>query len=335
MNPQHITVVGAGSWGTTVASLTSTHNPTLLWARSSALAKEIDADHTNSVYLPELELPETLRATDDLAAAVSKADVLVVAVPSHGARQVLEAASSHVRRRIPVVSLTKGLEQGTLSRMTQVIGEVLPGHPAGVLTGPNLAREIMEGHAAVSVVGIEDPDIAERLQDVFSTGSFRVYTNDDVIGCEIGGSLKNVIAIASGMAQALAVGDNTRAAVMTRGLSELTRVGMAMGGKLATFAGITGMGDLLATCMSPQSRNRRLGEELGKGRKLDDILGETRMIAEGVRTADTVMELAARHHIELPICEKVHGVLTGHCTPREAYDGLLARRLGHETRYTP
>ncbi|MGH9205424.1 MAG: NAD(P)H-dependent glycerol-3-phosphate dehydrogenase, partial [Acidimicrobiales bacterium] len=248
----------------------------------------------------------------------------------HGARQVLASVAPCVHPGVPIVSLAKGLEQETLARVTEVIREVLPGHPTGVLTGPNLAREVMDGHAAVSVVAMDDMAAAARIQSVFATGQFRVYTNHDVIGCEIGGSLKNVIAIATGMAQSLDVGDNTRAAVMTRGLSELTRLGMAMGGEQATFAGIAGMGDLLATCMSPQSRNRRLGEELGKGRLLSEILAGTRMVAEGVRTADAVMRLSHRHGIEMPICERVHGVLTGTCTPREAYDGLLQRQVGHE-----
>ncbi|MER3453083.1 MAG: NAD(P)H-dependent glycerol-3-phosphate dehydrogenase, partial [Acidimicrobiia bacterium] len=233
-----VTVLGAGSWGTTVASLSCGRNPTTLWARNPEIAREIRDRHTNEAYLPGFTLPESLYATADLEEAVAPADVLVVGVPSHGFRSVLEAARPHVRPWIPVVSLTKGFEQGTLMRMTEVIKQVLPGHPAAALTGPNLAREIMAGQAAASVIATHDLTVAAALQQLLRRGLFRIYTNHDVVGCEVGGALKNVIAIATGMAQGLSVGDNTRAAVITRGLAELTRVGVALGGEAATFAGL-------------------------------------------------------------------------------------------------
>ena len=234
-----------------------------------------------------------------------------------------------MRPWIPVVSLTKGLEQGTLLRMTQIINELLPGHPAAALTGPNLAREIMAGQAAASVIATEDLTVAAALQAVLRRGLFRIYTNHDVIGCEVGGALKNVIAIATGMAQGVGVGDNTRAAVVTRGLAELTRLGVAMGGEPSTFAGLAGMGDLIATCISPHSRNRYVGEQLGLGRPLDEILAEMNMVAEGVKTSVTVMQLGERYDVAMPICEEIHKVVTGVIKPADAYRGL-AMPAGHE-----
>jgi glycerol-3-phosphate dehydrogenase (NAD(P)+) len=228
------------------------------------------------------------------------------------------------------VSLTKGLEQGSMLRMSQVAEQVLPGRPVGVLTGPNLAREIMDGQAAASVIGMSDLVVAEALQPVFAGGLFRVYTNHDVVGCELGGALKNVIAIATGMAEALSVGDNTRAMVITRGLAEITRLGVAMGGESETFAGLAGLGDLLATCMSPHSRNRHVGEQLGRGRGIDEIIAEMNMVAEGVNTTSVVLELARRNGVEMPIAEEIHAVLYEGASASRAYRGLRRRKAGHE-----
>ena len=325
-----VTVLGAGSWGTTVASVVAGAHETTLWARRRELADEIDTLHTNARYLAGFALPDTLRATSDLAEAVGGADVLVVGVPTAGLRNIMEEARLHLRPWVPVVSLAKGFEQGSMLRMTQVIKEVLPGHPVAALTGPNLAKEIMAGQAAAAVVATEDQDVARALQDVLHRARFRVYANHDVIGCEVAGALKNVIAIAAGMAEGLGVGDNTRAAVITRGLNELTRLGVAMGGEPSTFSGLAGMGDLVATCMSPQSRNRHVGEQLGRGRPLAEVLGEMTMVAEGVRTATTVMTLAEQHGVAMPICATIHGVVTGASTARTAYTGLLRLRPGHE-----
>ena len=323
-----VTVLGAGSWGTTVASLVAARNDTVLWARDGDVAAEIRAEHSNDRYLPGFTLPHDLDATDDLERAVCRAELLVVGVPSHGFRDVITAAATHIHPWIPVVSLSKGLEPDSLLRMTEVIQDVLPGHPAAALTGPNLAKEIMSGKAAASVIATEDLVVAAAIQRVLQLGLFRLYLNHDVIGCELGGVLKNVIAIAAGMAEGLGVGDNTRAAVITRGLAELTRLGVAMGGEAATFAGLTGMGDLIATCMSPQSRNRYVGEQLGKGRALDDVLAEMTMVAEGVRSAVTAAQLAERHGIHMPICEDIRRVVTGEISAADAYSGLGAP--GHE-----
>jgi glycerol-3-phosphate dehydrogenase (NAD(P)+) len=253
-----------------------------------------------------------------------------MAVPSHGFRAALEEAATHIRAWVPVVSLSKGLEAGTLMRMSQVVNEVLPDHPAGVLTGPNLAREIMAGHPAAAVMAFADERIAVGLQPVFHAPAFRVYTNLDIVGCEIAGVVKNVMAIAAGMVDGMGFGDNTKATVMTRGLGELARLGMAVGGDPLTFSGLAGMGDLVATCMSAQSRNHRVGVELGKGRCLEDIVAETQMVAEGVRSSSVVSELAASCGVEMPIAEQVRAVCHDGVAALDAMTTLLQRRAGAE-----
>ncbi len=328
--PLQVTVLGAGSWGTTVASVLSRNTPTLLWARNPATVEEINSHRRNSRYLAEAKLSPRLDASDDFEDAVARCDVLVVGVPAQSFRATLEDVRPHIRPWIPVISLSKGLELGTRMRMTEIIQEVLPGHPAGVLTGPNLAREIMAGQAAASVLAMEDEIIVRTLKEVFSSGLFRVYTNNDVIGCELGGALKNVIAIAAGMGDGLGAGENTRAAVINRGLAEITRLGTALGGQPATFAGLAGMGDLVATCTSPQSRNRHVGEELGRGRSLKEIVDDMHMVAEGVKSAPAIIALAEARGVEMPIVREVHQVLLGESTPQSAFRGLLRRKSGAE-----
>jgi len=318
-----VTVLGGGSWGTTVAVLAAANTSTLLWARDREVAREVCEEHTNTRYLGDHALPESLRATADLAEAVAGADVLVVGVPSHGIRTVLQEAAAHLRPLVPVLSLAKGLEPGTRLRPTQVIGECLSGHPVGLLAGPTLAREVVGGFAAAAVVATPDEAVARALQPLFASRRFRVYRNQDLLGSEMGGVLKNVIAIASGMADGLGVGDNTRAMVLTRGLAEITRLGEAMGADPRTFAGLTGLGDLMATCMSPLSRNRRVGEGLARGRTLDEVVAEMNQVAEGVKTARTVMQLAAEHDCVMPIASEVDAVVNEGRHPREAYRGLL------------
>jgi glycerol-3-phosphate dehydrogenase (NAD(P)+) len=325
-----VSVLGAGSFGTTVAHLAAHNAPTLLWCRRAETADEVNREHRNGRYLKDYPLIDELRATASLEEAVAEADVVVMGVPSHGMREVLGEVAQHIRPWVPVVSLAKGLEPGTHLRMTEVIRDVLPEHRAGVLTGPNLAKEIMAGLAAASVIAFEDADIGRQLQGVFHSGMFRVYTNRDVTGCELGGALKNVIAIATGMGDGLGVGDNTRSAVITRGLAELTRLGVAMGGEPATFSGLAGIGDLLATCTSVQSRNRHVGEELGRGRTIDEIIAEMNQVAEGVKTSRVVMELGAKHGVDLPISREVYGVLYEGRTAQQAYRGLTRRSPGAE-----
>jgi len=325
-----VAVVGAGSWGTAVAGLCQRRADVVLWARRPEVADEVTREHTNSTYLPGYVLPHGVRATSDLEAAVAGADVLVVGVPSHGFRTVLEAAAPFVDRATPVVSLAKGVEQGTLLRMTEVVGQVLPENPVGVLTGPNLAKEVAAAQPAASVVAFFDLGLAERLMDVFGTPLFRVYTNDDVVGCELAGALKNVVAIAVGMAHGMGFGDNTKASLITRGLAELSRIGVALGGRPLTFSGLAGMGDLVATCSSPQSRNRTVGVALGGGKTIDEVVAEMNMVAEGVRTSRAVVDLARRAGLDLPIAEAVAGVCHEGWTVGRALESLLARGTGFE-----
>jgi glycerol-3-phosphate dehydrogenase (NAD(P)+) len=326
-----VSVLGAGSFGTTIGHLVAENAPTMLWCRRAETADEVNERHTNARYLPDYTLAPGLRATASLEEAVRDADVIVMGVPSHCMREVLGEVARHIRPWVPVVSLAKGLEPASHLRMTEVIREVLPEHRAGVLTGPNLAKEIMAGFAAASVIAFDDPEVARQLQGVFHCGLFRVYTNPDVVGCELGGALKNVIAIAKGMGDGLGVGDNTQSAVITRGLAELIRLGTAMGGRADTFAGLTGMGDLIATCTSRQSRNRHVGEQLGLGRTIDEIVAEMHQVAEGVKTTRVVMELGAKHGVDLPISKEVYGVLYEGRTAADAYRGLVRRDPGAES----
>lgn len=320
--PIRVAVLGGGSWGTTVAALAARNTPTILWARNDDTAREIHEQHTNTRFLEDRKLPDTLEATSDIAEAVAAADVLVMGVPSQAMRSALEDAAPHLRPWVPVISLAKGLEQGTRLRPTQVISEVLPGHPVGLMAGPNLAKEVLDGMAAAAVVAMADDRVAQSLQLLFHNRVFRVYRNDDLLGSELGGVLKNVIAIAAGMAEGLGVGDNTRAMVLTRGLAEMTRLGEAMGGQARTFSGLTGLGDLMATCMSPQSRNRRVGEGIATGKTVEQVCEEMGQVAEGVKTARTVMELGEEHDVALPICSEVDAVVNEGRTATEAYRGL-------------
>lgn len=323
MKTDRIAVLGGGSWGTTIAAVVSRNAEVVLWARNRETVEEINTRHTNSNYLPGSPLPTKLRATDDIGTAVRDAHVVVMAIPSQHFRSVLREVKKDIRAGVPIVSLTKGLELDTHMRMTEVIAEELPGHPAALLTGPNLAREIMAGQAAASVIACEDEDIARSLQEVFKSGLFRVYTNSDVVGCELGGVLKNIIAIAVGMGDGQGAGDNTRAAIITRGLAEITRLGVAMGGQRETFAGLAGMGDLIATCTSPQSRNRHVGIELARGHNMDEIVDAMTMVAEGAKSAPAVMALARKYGVEMPIASDVSRVLAGDATASRAFRGLL------------
>lgn len=327
----NVALLGGGSWGTTVAALATRNANVTLWARSQATADEINQQHSNSRYLPDARLPVSLHATSDLQQAVCNADIVVMAIPSQNFRAVLTEAAAWIRPWIPIISLTKGLEMATEKRMSEIIEEVIPGHPVGVLTGPNLAREIMTGSAAASVLAMKDSLVIKEVQKVFHSGLFRVYTNHDIIGCELGGVLKNIIAIAAGMGDGLGAGDNTRSAILTRGLAEITRLGVSLGGEEATFYGLAGMGDLLATCTSTQSRNRTVGFELGKGRKLADIIDEMHMVAEGVKSAPTVMALAKKHGIEMPIAQEVYQVIMGQAQAAYAFRGLLRSNAGPES----
>ncbi len=317
-----VAVLGGGSWGTTVASLAAARTETVLWARRGSTVHAINERHENPDYLAGLPLHPRLTATTSLKEAVYEADVVVLGVPSQSMRGTLQEISPFLRPWIPLVSLAKGLERGTHMRMTQVIEDVVPGHPAGVLSGPNLAQEVLQGFAAASVIAMSDQHLAESLQRIFAGLTFRVYTNSDVCGCELGGALKNVVAIAAGMAEGLGVGDNTRAMVITRGLAEMTRLGVALGGDPRTFAGLTGLGDLMATCLSPLSRNRRAGEGLARGLSLEEVSASLGMVAEGTKSAQSVVEIAHQHGVQVPVAEEVAAVVRGERTAEQAYRGL-------------
>ncbi len=318
-------MIGAGSWGTTVAALASVNTPTTLWARRDELVEQINTTRVNGDYLPTFTLPEQLLATSDMHETVSGADVVVMAVPSHGFREIAKQVAEHLRPWVPIVSLTKGIERDTLMRMTEVAADEMPGRPVGVMTGPNLAKEILAGQPAASVVAIPDATIALELQRILTRPSLRVYTNPDVVGCEVAGVVKNVIAIAAGMAEGMDFGDNTRATLITRGLAEMSRLGVAMGGDPLTFAGLAGMGDLIATCSSKQSRNNSVGLALGRGQSIEEILASMNMVAEGVKSSPSVLDLAGRYGVEMPITEQVVAVCHHGRNAREALASLMSR----------
>ncbi len=328
-----VAVIGAGSWGTTVAAIVSDHAPTTLWGRDSAVVADVAQRHENTRYLAGVVLPSALCATTELEAACADATVVVMAVPSHGYRAVLEHAAAAIRPDVPVVSLAKGIERRTLLRMTEVTLEVLSDHQpdqVAVLTGPNLAREVAEGQPAASVIACPDAETARQLQQLCMSRSFRVYTNPDVVGCEVAGAMKNVIAIAAGTAAGLGYGDNTLAALITRGLAEVARLGVALGGEPMTFAGLAGLGDLVATCTSAKSRNRSVGYELGQGRSLDEIVARSNMVAEGVRSTAALLELAERAGIEMPIAAMVGAVLYEGRRPADLVPELMLREAKAE-----
>ncbi|MQA98043.1 MAG: NAD(P)H-dependent glycerol-3-phosphate dehydrogenase [Streptosporangiales bacterium] len=315
-------MLGSGSWGTTyAATLCDAGTETVLWGRRPELVKSIDERHENPDYLPGVELPRTLRATADPEEALRGADFVVLAVPAQTLRDNLRAWGSYVPRTAVLVSLMKGIEIGTGKRMSEVVREVLdvPEDRVAVVSGPNLAKEIAARQPAAAVVACTDESSAERLQVASHNAYFRPYTNPDVVGCELGGAVKNVIALAVGMAAGMGFGDNAKAALITRGLAETVRLGVALGADEHTFAGLAGMGDLVATCSSPLSRNRTFGEKLGGGMTLEEVVAETRQTAEGVKSSGAVLQLAREHGVEMPITEVVAAVM---------HDGLSAREAG-------
>ncbi len=330
-----VAVIGAGSWGTAFAMVPAAKGiATVLWARREDLARAISERHENPDYLEGFELPEALTGTHDLERAVSGAQVVVMAVPSHAYRDLFGEVVPHLAPDASVVSLTKGVEQGTLLRMTEVMQEVggLDPRRLAVVSGPNLAKEIARRQPAASVVACVDEGRGELLQGAFMAPYFRVYTNPDVAGVELAGAIKNVIAIAAGIADGMGFGDNSKASLITRGLAELARLGAQMGGNPLTFAGLAGMGDLVATCTSKLSRNRYVGEQLGKGRKLDEIVAEMNMVAEGIKTSRAVVDLAERIGVEVPISEHVVKVLYEGVSPEEMVLSLMLREAKPELR---
>lgn len=318
-----VCVLGAGSWGTVVAALAS--GPVHLWARRDELAQEINATRRNARYTADLALPEGLVATSSLRAACEGAAAVLVAVPSAGFRAVAAGLFGLVEPDAPVLSLTKGIERGTHATMTGILRSCLPAASVGVLTGPNLAKELALGMPAACVVALGREEGARLVQERLHGPSFRVYTTSDVIGCEVAGATKNVLAIAAGVSDGLGFGDNTRATIITRGLAEMGRLGVAMGGEAVTFGGLAGVGDLVATCTSDRSRNRRVGIGLGGGLSLAAATARVGEVAEGVVSAEPLVALAEDRGVELPICEQVAAMVAGTATPREALAALASR----------
>jgi len=329
-----VAVFGAGSWGTAFSLvLADAGNEVTLWARRPELAAALNERHENADYLPGISLPDTVRATNAPDEAVQRAEVVVLAVPSQTLRANLAAWVPVLPRDAVLVSLMKGVELGTSKRMSEVIAEVTGAGPEriAVVSGPNLAKEIAQRQPAASVVACADEAVAEKLQQVCSTPAFRPYTNTDVVGVELGGAVKNVIALAVGMAKGMGMGDNSQASIITRGLAEITRLGVALGADPLTFAGLAGVGDLVATCMSPLSRNRTFGENLGRGMNLEEVVAATRQTAEGVKSAESILALARAHHVDMPIVEHVEAAVHHGLPPREIVRRIMSRSTKAET----
>jgi Glycerol-3-phosphate dehydrogenase len=324
-----VAVLGAGSWGTALAMvLADNGHHVTLWGRNAETVDEINARHTNRRYLPGAVLPAGVMATTDLASAVSAADAVVVVTPSHAVREVVRRAAPHLSDGTLVVHAAKGLETDTLKRMSEVIGEELPaslGRRVAVLSGPSHAEEVCRKSPTTVVVAAEDPAVAQEAQDLFINTYFRVYTNPDVTGVELGGALKNIIALGAGLSDGLGYGDNAKAALITRGLAEIGRLGYRMGANPLTFAGLAGVGDLVVTCTSRHSRNWRAGYQLGQGASLEDVLARMGMVVEGVRTTKAAYRLAARYGVEMPITQQLYAVLFEGKPPKQAVEELMGR----------
>lgn len=335
-NPQSISVIGAGGWGSALAQLLAGHGlPVTIWAHEPAQAEEINASHRNRQFLPGVTLHPAIRATADMAQA-AQGDLLVVVPPSQFLKGVSEQlAGSGVRPGVPLVCCTKGLEHHTGRLMTQVLAAFFPDNPVAALSGPNHAEEVARGTPAAAVVAADDHDLADSLRAFFCTGNFRAYSSGDVAGVELGGALKNIYAIAAGISDGLGLGDNAKSALVTRSLAEMIRLGTKLGGRRETFYGLSGLGDLIVTCFSVHSRNRGLGERLGKGEQLEDIRKSMVMVAEGVPTALSAHEEARKLGIDTPLLDTVHAVLSGSLSPREGLMQLLARDPKREEEPAP
>jgi glycerol-3-phosphate dehydrogenase (NAD(P)+) len=332
-----VTVLGAGSWGTALAvHLGRIGHDVRLWARDGALVEEMGARRANAVYLPDVRLPDSVSVTDALEDALAGAELVVSAIPSHGCRGVIHNAAPFLAAGAVVVSATKGLEAGSMLRMSQVVGqEAGQGHPVVVLSGPSFALEVARELPTAILAASDNPAAIELVQQEFRGPYFRLYGSDDVIGVEIGAAMKNIIAIAAGVVEGLGLGHNARAALITRGLAELTRLACAAGGRRETLSGLSGLGDLVLTCTGTLSRNRHVGVELARGRALAEILTSTKMVAEGVITTGVALELGARYGVELPIATQMAEVLGGRADVRTALDALMLRKQRAEAETGP
>lgn len=332
---EKVAIIGAGAWGTALAKvLAEKGEKVTLWVREPDLAERVSTRHENDVFLPGIKLPKKIQATPDVAEAISGADFLVFVVPSRFLRQVVNTASQKIKNDVTVVSCTKGLEEKNLSAPVEILHQSFRARgitaPIVVLSGPSFAREVAQGVPTAVVSASDNRKAAEKVQKLFSNPLFRVYTNPDPIGVEISGVLKNVMAIAVGISDGLELGLNTRAALITRGLAEMTRLGVKLGANPLTFSGLAGMGDLVLTCTGDLSRNRQVGMALARGKKLDEILAGTKAVAEGVSTVKAVRKLARKVGVEMPIVEQVFAVLYKNKEPIQAANDLMARRLKYE-----
>jgi glycerol-3-phosphate dehydrogenase (NAD(P)+) len=331
---KHIATIGAGNWGTALgANLAQLGHQVKLWAHEAEVVESIQTRHVNELFMPGITLPQNLSATGDLREALTGAEIVLTVMPSHVCGTIVQQMLPHLGPEMVFVSATKGLDTVRLMRMSEVIASVV-GHAFArrlcVLSGPSFAKEVIRGDPTAIVVASHDRDSAQMVQREFASRSLRLYTSNDVVGVELGGSVKNVIAVAAGVVEGLGLGHNPTAALITRGLAEMSRLACACGAKRETLAGLAGMGDLVLTCTGDLSRNRTVGVELGKGRKLADIVGSMRTVAEGVNTTKATVALAARHHVDMPITRQVNRILDGEVTPREAIRELMERSLKEE-----
>jgi glycerol-3-phosphate dehydrogenase (NAD(P)+) len=326
-----IAVIGAGSWGTALAKLLGEKHPeVILWARSREMAAELAASRQNQKYLPDASLPPALTVTDDLAAAACGAGLVIIATPSHAVRATARSLSAQIQAGAVVVSAAKGLELGTLKRMSAVIAEEIPAAAVVALSGPNHAEEVSAGQPSATVAASQDRRAAELVQDALMAPYFRVYTNPDIVGVELGGALKNIIALGAGIAEGLGFGDNAKAALMTRGLAEITRLGTALGARPLTFAGLSGIGDLIVTCTSRHSRNRRAGLMLAAGKTRSEVETASSMVVEGIRATAAAHELASLYKVDMPITNEINGVLYAGASPLAAVSRLMTRGRTYE-----
>jgi len=321
-----ISVIGAGAWGTTIANILASKGfDTVIWTFETDTEQTINSKKENVTYLPGIKLDDKIKATSNIKDAVKDAAVAIIAVPSKYLRSTLRSFSGQLSKDIVILSLTKGIEKNTFKRPSEIIAEETGIDKIAVLSGPNLSREIAKGLPAASVVAAKDHATAKNLQDILSSEKLRIYTSNDIIGTEIGGAMKNVIAIAAGICDGLGLGNNAKSALMVRGLAEITRLGLALGAKAETFYGLSGMGDLITTCESSLSRNNTVGKEIAQGKKIADILKQTTAVPEGVETASSAFDLAKKIGVEMPITNEIYYVLFEGKDPKTAISMLMAR----------
>ncbi len=331
---ENVAVIGAGSWGTALAMVLADNGHSVrIWGHNPAQIEEINAQHTNRKYLPEIDLPELIQGYTDLKKTLADVKTIIIAVPTKAIREVLQKITAFQSEPLVIVHVSKGIEPDTLLRISEMIEEEMPGElleDVVVLSGPSHAEEVSLRHPTTVTVSAKNMEAAEKIQDLFINQNFRVYTNPDLIGVEIGGALKNIIALGAGISDGLGYGDNAKAALITRGLAEIARLGVKMGASPLTFSGLTGIGDLIVTCTSVHSRNWRAGNMLGKGQKLEEVLASMGMVVEGVRTTKAAYQLARKNDVRMPITDALYDVLFNGMNPKDAVDGLMSRRKTHE-----